>query len=136
MKLKSDTGLSLVERLRAMGILEECEASCAEWGVTIAEAFPLGEKWSRSTPIVWARWEIFARLFARGWSAKAIGQALGCHHTTVTEGLRRTAGGGSRRKEEARPSRSSGGGEAAATPGKGQSTIDRPKGQGNFGGLP
>lgn len=132
-----NTGISLVERLEQMGIREECDEACKQWGVSLLEAFPDGSmKHSRSIPIVRARWEVFVRLAARGWSAKATGDALGFHHTTVLDGIRRhggaaSRGAGPRHKEKARDA--SGGEEGAA--GEGKSTTIATRGQEKIGGA-
>lgn len=135
-----NTGISLWERLEQMGIREDCEEACMQWGVTLGEAFPDGSvKHSRSTPIVKARWEVFVRLAARGWSGKAIGDALGFHHTTVLDGLRRHEGApgrgrGPRGNKKAAPSQHLRGGEGATGRAK-ESTTERLHGQDKIGGA-
>jgi hypothetical protein len=110
-----------------MGILDEVKAGCAQFGVTISEAFPPPEthKRSREQPIVSARWTVFVALEARGWSAHAIGKMLGFHHTTVADGLKKMGALGPQKKDAGKPTRE--GGIPRKPAGDVQSTTDDPE---------
>lgn len=78
------SGLSLLERMRRVGLLALAESVASRHHITVGEM--LGRR--RTTQIVRARQEFYVALRRKGFSYPEIGRIVGRDHTTVLHACR------------------------------------------------